>query len=109
MDFCNCKLDTPYNPKTLTELVMEQINDHSLPYPKLKVVHGIVRVYDEPDSSSNYTRIPQGTFLIATRTRPSRTSSAIMALVEGDCLDTNGEYHKIKGWVSLNSNHLTII
>ena len=109
MDFCNCKLDKPYNPKTLAELVREQIDDLSVSYPKLKVVNGIVRVYDEPDSSSNYTRIPQGTRLLVTDTHPSRTSSATMAFVEGECLDINGEYHIIKGWVSLNSNHLTII
>ena len=80
-----------------------------MPYPKLKVVNGVVRVYEEPDSSSNYIRIPQGTFLTATETCPSYNSSAIMALVEGDYCDTNDEYHKVKGWVSLNSNHLTFI
>ena len=99
----------PYNPKTLAELVREQIDDLSVSYPKLKVVNGIVRVYVEPDSSSNYTRVPQGTRLLVTETRPSRNSSSIMAFVEGECCDIYGEYHTVEGWVSLSSNHLTII
>lgn len=80
-----------------------------MPYPKLKVVNGIVRVYDEPDSSSNYTRIPPGTHLIATETRPSRNSSAIMALIKGKYCNTNDEYYAVEGWVSLSSNNLTLI
>lgn len=98
-----------YNPKTLAELVEEQINDLSVSYPDLKVVNGIVKVYVEPDSSSNYIRIPQGTRLLATETRPSRNSSSIMAFVEGDYYDINNEYHRVKGWVSLSSNNLMLI
>lgn len=89
---------------------MEQINDPSAAfYPILKVVHGIVKVYVEPDSNSSYLRVPQETRLVVTETRPSRNSSAIMAFVEGEYYDNHDEYHTVEGWVSLNSNHLAII
>lgn len=93
----------------MAELVREQINDLSVSYPKLEVINGMVRVYIKPDSNSSYVSIPPGTHLIATETHPSRNSSAIMALVEGEYCNINGECYTVKGWVSLSSNNLTII
>lgn len=111
-----------YNyPVTITDIVTEQLKDASASFPKLKVVNGMVRVYDEPDSSSKYVRIPQGTELTVLETCPSRTSQSVMALVTGRCSSidkeqcpgrryaVDGDLMICDGWVSLSSNHIALM
>ena len=97
-----------YPPRDLADLVKKQLEDDFLCYPELKVVNGMVKIYEEPDSDSNYTKAPLETRLTVVETKPSRNSKSTMALVSGDFCKFNGEFIFYNGWVSLSSDNLVL-
>ena len=98
-----------YSPYSLADLVMKELEDDPLCYPVLRVVNGMVKIYEEPDSNSNYMFAPPETRLTVIETRPSRNSKSTMALVSGEFCKFNGEYNFYDGWVSLSSDNLVLI
>lgn len=96
-----------YPPLSLADLVERQLNDDLASYPELKVVNGIVKVYDEPDSSTYFEKVPPTTRLTVIETKPSRNSKSIMAHVSSEFY--GGTYNFYDGWVSLNSDNLILI
>ena len=96
-----------YPPLSLADLVERQLKDDLVSYPVLKVVNGIVKVYDEPDSSTYFEKVPPTTRLTVIETKPSRNSKSIMAHVTGELYKHDGTYNFYNGWVSLSSdNHV---
>ena len=98
-----------YPPLSLADLVERQLKDDLVSYPELKVVNGMVKIYEEPDSDSNYTKVPPTTRLTAIETKPSRYSKSIMAHVIGKLCKHDGTYNFYEGWVSLSSDNLVLI
>ena len=98
-----------YPPRDLADLVKEQLEHGPLCYPTLRVVNGMVKIYEEPDSDSNYTKVPPTTRLTAIETKPSRYSKSIMAHVIGKLCKHDGTYNFYEGWVSLSSDNLVLI
>ena len=95
-----------YPPLSLADLVERQLKDDLVSYPELKVVNGIVKVYDEPDSSTYFEKVPPTTRLTVIETKPSRNSKSIMAHVTDGFYKFDGTYD---GWVSLSSDNLVLI
>lgn len=97
-----------YSPCDLADLVKEQLEHDPLCYPALRVVNGMVKVYEEPDSTSPFVKVPPKTRLTVVETRPSRNSKSTMALVSGEFCQSNGAYVVYDGWVSLSSDNLIL-